>query len=166
MRRSPPRRGRVEPIGPLVADTLQRLGRAKELLEPRTIVAWADVAGPRVAARTRAEGLKAGVLTVRVDGAAWLHELTYLRADLQARLNAHLGDAVVKEIRLLPGSVPRPKPVPGPAPREEEPPPLDPTQVARIRDDAARIADPVLREAIVALRMKVSRRPPGRPRRG
>jgi hypothetical protein len=165
MRRAPARRGRVEPIGPIVADALARLGRSPEFLEARAIVAWAGVAGPRVAAHTRAEGLKGGVLTVRVDAAAWLHELTYLKADLQARLNADLGAAVVKEIRLLPGSVPRPPTSPAPAPPEEEPPPLDPAAAARIRQEAARIVDPALREAIVALRLKVARRPPRRPRR-
>jgi hypothetical protein len=159
MRRKPPRRGRVEPIGPLVADTLARLGRAPELLEPRAIVAWSDVAGPRVAARTRAEGLKSGVLTVRVDGAAWLNELTYLRADLLARLHDHLGGGVVRELRFLPGTVPRAPPRPAPAAPEAEPPPLDPMVVAKIHAEAANIADRALREAIVALRLKVTRQP-------
>ncbi|MBI5478691.1 MAG: DUF721 domain-containing protein [Deltaproteobacteria bacterium] len=165
MRRTPPRRSRVEPIGPLVADTLRRLGRAQELLEPRAIVAWADVAGPRVAARTRAERLKDGVLTVRVDGAAWLNELTYLKADLLARLNEHLGGGVVRDIRFLPGTVPQAPARPAPAAPEEEPPPLDPMVAARIRAEAEAIADPALREAIVALRLKVARRPPGRRER-
>ena len=165
MRRSPPRRSRVEPIGPLVAETVNRLGRAQELLEPRAIVAWSDVAGPRVAARTRAEAFRNGAFTVRVDGAAWLNELTYLRADLLARLNQHLGGGVVREIRFLPGTVLPAPPRPAPAPPEPEPPPLDPMEAARIRAEAASIADPALRDAIVALRLKDTQRLPRDPRR-
>jgi hypothetical protein len=163
MRRGPPRRSRVEPIGPLVAETINRLGRAQELLEPRAIVAWADVAGPRVAARTRAEALRNGVLTVRVDGAAWLHELTYLKADLLARLNEHLGGGAARDIRFLPGTMPPAPARPAPAPRDEDLPPVDPAVATRIRQETAAIEDPALREAVLTLRLKLARRPALRP---
>ena len=141
-----------------MADTINRLGRAQELLEPRAIVAWTDVAGPRVAARTRAEAFRNGALTVRVDGAAWLHELVYLKADLLARMNERLGGGVVRDIRFLPGTVPPAPARPAPAPPEPEPPPLDPAVAARIRKETAAINDPVLRDAVLALRLKLARR--------
>jgi hypothetical protein len=146
-----------------VADTINRLVRAPELLEARAIVAWGDVAGPRVAARTRGEALRNGVFTVRVDGAAWLHELTYLKADLLARLNGHLGGRPVRELRFRPGSVPPPPAREAPKP-EPELPPLDPAVAARIRAETAAIADPALREAVLALRLKLARRLPRDPR--
>jgi hypothetical protein len=146
-----------------VAETVNRLGRVQELLEPRAIVAWSDVAGSRVAARTRAESLKGGTLVVRVDGAAWLHELTYLKPDLLARLNQRLGGGVVREIRFLPGTVP-PAPARAAAPaREEAPPPLDPAVEKRIREETGSINDPALRDAVLALRLKIARRPRGGP---
>jgi len=146
----------VERLAAIAPQTLERLGRAPEVREGRAFLLWPEIVGPRVAARTEPERLRGGVLTVRVDGAAWLSELTYLKADLRGRLNARLGEDVVREIRLVPGTVsPRVAAPPAAPPRET---PLDPVEVAAAEAAAAVIPDPELRAAVLELRLQALRR--------
>ncbi|TLM65779.1 MAG: DUF721 domain-containing protein, partial [Actinobacteria bacterium] len=57
-------------------DTLvRRLDRSGRLREARAADVWAEAAGPRVAAHTRARGIREGVLLVDVDSNAWAAEL-------------------------------------------------------------------------------------------
>lgn len=64
----------------------------------RAVEAWALVAGPSICARTESVRLSGAVLTVRLSSAAWRHTLHHQRAAWCARLNEHLGEAVVHEI--------------------------------------------------------------------
>ncbi|HEY3353052.1 MAG TPA: DUF721 domain-containing protein [Polyangia bacterium] len=150
----------------MATQTLAQLGRGPEYLEQRALLCWPDVVGPRVAARAQAHRLQRGVLTVRVDGAAWLSELTYLKADIRDRMNDRLGGHPIVELRLVPGTItPRAaepeRLVPAPAQRE----PL-PAEIAEAEAAAAHIPDPELRAAVVACRLSAYRRqPPPAPRR-
>jgi hypothetical protein len=146
----------VERFAAVAPLTLERLGRAPEVREQRALLAWPEMVGPRVAARTEPQRLRGGLLTVSVDGAAWLSELTYLKADLRGRLNARLGEEAVRDIRLVPGTVsPRAAATLTIAPPET---PLDPADVAAAEAAAAVIADPELRAAVLELRLHALRR--------
>jgi len=85
---------------------LEQLLMRLRLQEPmegwKAVDLWAEVAGERVASRTRAVGFRDGTLYVRVESAAWMNELTYLRLQFLRELNKRIGDDLVKEIRLQP----------------------------------------------------------------
>ena len=74
-------------------------------LLPRVQSAWAEVAGPVVAGETQPLSERDGAVTVACASAAWAQELELLRGDLEARLNARLGDArsahPVRELRFV-----------------------------------------------------------------
>ncbi len=65
--------------------------------------AFDSAAGPRVAARARAERLRGSTLYVRVASAAWSHELHALKAELLQKLNTTTGGEGIDEIRFTVG---------------------------------------------------------------
>ena len=63
-----------------------------------------------------------GRLYLHVDDNQWLHELSYMRHDLLAKLRRACPTAGIKELRLRVGEVelvPPPEPVPEPPPETE-----------------------------------------------
>jgi hypothetical protein len=160
-RRGPRWRSKVERFGVIAPTTLVQLGRAREFLEQRAILCWQEAVGPRVAARAQPHRLQQGVLTVHVDGAAWLSELTWLKGEIRDRLNEHLGPRTITDLRLVPGPVtPPPPPAPArvvPEVRRRTP---APDEVAAAEAAAAQISDPELRQAVLALRLEALARQP------
>lgn len=87
--------------GDLVRSVLARYGVAGALREHRLVTDWDRIVGARVAARAWPDGLRHGVLYVRVTNSAWLHELGFLREALVREANKVAGDPpLVKEVRL------------------------------------------------------------------
>jgi predicted nucleic acid-binding Zn ribbon protein len=68
----------------------------------RAVADWPALAGERIAKRTRAVGFRDGVMTIEVEGSAWMHELGFLRRELVRRANRHLGVSVVRDVRFVP----------------------------------------------------------------
>jgi hypothetical protein len=105
-------RRRVQPepesTADLMAGLLSRLGGSGRALEYRIFSAYAEVAGDVLRTRTLPDGFRDGTLFIRVASAALGHELTLLREDLLARMNAVLGDTVVLSLRTRVGAVPPP----------------------------------------------------------
>lgn len=103
-------RRRVQPepesTADLMAGLLSRLGGSGRGLEYRVFSAYAEAAGDVLRTRTVPDSFRDGTLFIRVGSAALGHELTLLREDLLARLNALLGDSVVRSIRTRVGTIP------------------------------------------------------------
>ena len=92
----------LEPIGGSLHDLLEKMGLEASLRGWRALGHWAEVVGPRAAARSRAVAFEAGVLVVEVEGAVWMSQLGYLKRDIVSGLNDRLGGRVVTEIRFVP----------------------------------------------------------------
>jgi predicted nucleic acid-binding Zn ribbon protein len=85
----------------LVHDVLRRYGLGQAVREHRLVTSWDEIVGARIATRSWPDGLKHGVLHVRVANSAWLHELSFLREAMMGRANELLGPPLlVKEVRL------------------------------------------------------------------
>lgn len=142
-------RGQPDALGRVIERSLGRRRLASVLVEATLWSRWEDAVGPQVAARARPDGLRDGVLTLRVASAPWMAELSFLKPALLARINGVLGSPagapLVTDLRLSPGPLPR---LPdGPPPRRPLPP-LSAEQ-GRLVDEVTRdVADPALREAI------------------
>jgi predicted nucleic acid-binding Zn ribbon protein len=65
--------------------------------------AWADAAGPAVASRAHPRSVRGGVVTVTCREAVWAQELELLGPHIVERLNATLGDEVVRQLRCVTG---------------------------------------------------------------
>jgi predicted nucleic acid-binding Zn ribbon protein len=86
----------VDPTQTLVPRLLRDLGLEAGVAGWRAVEAWPEVAGPRIAQRTRAAGFRDGVLHVEVEGSAWAYELEFLKrrllGELQQRIGRHVRD--------------------------------------------------------------------------
>lgn len=79
--------------------TLQGLGVQEKILEQQVIGKWKQTVGPQIAASSRAESVREGVLFVCCKSSMWSNELTLHKTDIMAKLNAAVGKKIVKDIR-------------------------------------------------------------------
>jgi predicted nucleic acid-binding Zn ribbon protein len=144
-----------------VATALQVHGLSDEIRANRLITEWTELVGPKIAQRTRPEGVTDRVLWIEVATSAWLHELNLLRPQLVNGLLTRLGEPrLFDEVRFkLAGRSRRPptlaptgRPRPAPPPR---PPVFPATGAAReqITREVATIDDDELRELIARVRI-------------
>lgn len=92
------KRRNPQPVGDLLGDVLTEMGLNKKLIQWKAVDIWPEIVGEQIARVTVAERIEHGKLIVRVATAVWRNELLFLKRDIIAKLNAALGDNVVKEI--------------------------------------------------------------------
>jgi len=112
---------------------------------------WARAAGTKVAAHTRAAKLVRTRLVVEVEDATWQRQLHSLRGWILRNLQRFLGEGVVEELEFR--VMPRRR---EPQRAQEAAPALISQDATGIYDDAAGIADPVLRRIYRANRKKAT----------
>ena len=95
-----PRMARAAKAGDLLDSLLQGWGLNERLQQYRAVLIWDEVVGAQIAARTRPERIRDGVLEVCVDQPVWMQQLQLLKPQLLAKLNAQLGDAPLRDIFL------------------------------------------------------------------
>lgn len=71
---------------------------------------WAEIVGPRIAARAAPVRLRGGELTLSAPDAVWRQELTLLGPEVAEKVNQKIGKEVVRRIRLVSGEVRSPEP--------------------------------------------------------
>ncbi len=159
-RRSPARSFEQRSARDAINSALTFRGISDAVRGERLITEWTELVGPKIAARTRPDGIYERVLTIEVASSAWLHELNLLRAQILAGLVERLGvprlfdDLKFRIVgrgreRAVAG---RPPPRATPAAR---PAPVAATGAAReqIVRDVERVDDAELRELIARVRI-------------
>lgn len=130
----------------------------------RLIVEWTELVGPRIAARTRPDGITPGnqgerVLVIDVASSAWLHELNLLRAQILAGLLERVGEPrLFDDLKFRIAGRTNRAPVasrPRPPATRTAPEPVPATGLARERivRETESIADDELRELIRRVRI-------------
>jgi len=89
----------MDRIGGPLKNLLDRLRLTGPMKGWEAVELWPKVVGERIAARTRARAFRDGTLTVEVESAAWMNEMTYLKRRLIQDLNQRLGAETVQDIR-------------------------------------------------------------------
>ena len=159
-RRRLPRKGALHTASEAVAAALEHHGITDDVRANRVLTEWTELVGPRIAQRTRPDGVTDRMLWVEVATSAWLHELNLLRPQLLACLRERLGEpALFDDLRFrLTGSSRRPRvalrapqrPLPPPRPA---PPPATGAARERIVREASAVDDDELRELIARVRI-------------
>ena len=159
------RRNEVSPAREVIGDLLQGYHIAGEIRRHRVVVEWPALVGARIAARTRPSPVQEdGVLWVRVSNSSWMHQLSFLRNDLLARINKQLGDPpLVTDLRLHIGRRPQREGegLPPSAPRRRMParlalpPPATGERLAAIESETACIEDEDLRAIVAEARKRL-----------
>lgn len=90
----------MEVVSGVVARVLRGLGLEGALLGWRAVQEWPEIAGPRLARRTRAVDFRDGTLVIEVEGSAWMQEVGYLKRELIRKIDARLGAGVVRDVRV------------------------------------------------------------------
>lgn|GEM_PF-1410478 len=156
--------------GDFTRQVLDKYHVSSDVHAHQLITDWPAIVGQRVAARTTpmnpGAALADGVLSVRVINSAWLHELSFIKDQLRARINEFIGSKTnpqpIREIRFVHGRAPKgrkdelsqaraqqyrkplqPRSLPAPARGE---------RLEQIRRETAVVDDPELRVAIAEAR--------------
>lgn len=90
--------------GDALIGALSGLGLTDQARRLLILSVWAKAVGPDIAARTDPESFSRGVLVVRAQSAAWQNELTFLKAEITAKLNQVLGASLIKDIKIIAGA--------------------------------------------------------------
>jgi len=86
-------------VAGLIGPALKELGILRQAREAQLQQLWPALVGDRLARECWPEDLRHGTLTVSTTSAALSHQLRIERETLRRRLNAALGDDVVREVR-------------------------------------------------------------------
>jgi len=100
-----PRMSRPAAVTDLLATVFQGTPAAQRLKEGAIWQVWQTAVGPQIAARARPAAIRNGVLTVVVESAPWLQQLNFLKSEILSKLNAALGEQLVKDIFLKAGTI-------------------------------------------------------------
>jgi len=92
----------MKPLAAILPDVLRDLRLDEAAAGWRAVAEWPALAGERIAKRTRAVAYRDGVMTIEVEGSAWMHELGFLRRELVRRANQRAGANVVRDVRFVP----------------------------------------------------------------
>ncbi len=136
----------LEPLGSELRRELGRLGPAGAIGE--VVEAWPEAVGQAIAANAwPARIARDGTLHVATSSSAWAFELTHLAATVRDRLAERLGPAAPTVLRFAPGHLPEPgvEAVETSARTVQTP---SGAAEAAAQEVAAKIEDPVLREAV------------------
>jgi predicted nucleic acid-binding Zn ribbon protein len=82
----------VLPASDAIAAALSLRGITEEVRAGRLLTEWSELVGPKIAQRTRPDGVTDRILWVEVATSAWLHELNLLRPQLVKSLLERLGE--------------------------------------------------------------------------
>jgi predicted nucleic acid-binding Zn ribbon protein len=98
------RNGMNDEEPPPVVDALDAIRREFRMGAPSEIDAlvanWAELVGAALAAHSRPQTVRGGVLVVLADAAAWAGQLRYLDQVLVERIAAELPQVTVREVRV------------------------------------------------------------------
>ena len=92
----------TKPLAAILPALLKELRLDEAAAGWRAVADWPALAGERIAKRTRAVGFRDGVMTIEVEGSAWMHELGFLKRELVRRANQQVGANVVRDVRFVP----------------------------------------------------------------
>jgi predicted nucleic acid-binding Zn ribbon protein len=150
----------AEHAGDAIAQVLRRNGIAEEVRAERLVTEWTELVGPKIAQRTRPDGVGDRILWIEVATSAWLQELNLLKPQLLANLVERLGEPRLFDdlkFRLAgrrnrhPITLPRTRKPPAP-PKPLPPPATGAAREAIVRE-VATVDDVELRELIARVRI-------------
>ena len=145
--------GRISSVRALVESLFNQRGLDEKRREYQAWLVWEEVVGPQVAARAKPVRIRDGVLEVRVDHPVWMQQLQLLKPKILAKLNAQLGENVIRDLFLRRGAQKT---------DTETPPPAEPgidwkacqlseEEVKQVKETVTSISDPQIRQSLEEL---------------
>ncbi len=94
-------------IASVLSGIARRHGMESKLLEHKLLRNWPDIAGEPIASHTRPDQIKFKKLYLVVENSVWLQHLTFLKPELIAKINEAAGSAMIMDVVLRVGQIPR-----------------------------------------------------------
>lgn len=85
-------------VGTLMEGVLKDLGIADRVRDAQALLAWEEIAGPRLAERASAIRVHRGKLELAVPSGVWRTHLSFSKQQLLQRLNTLLGRTVIRDL--------------------------------------------------------------------
>jgi predicted nucleic acid-binding Zn ribbon protein len=140
---------RPAPVADLLSALLRGTPAEVRLKEGRIWLIWETAVGSRIASHATPAAFREGVLTLRVDSAPWMQQLTYLKRDLIAKVNQELGEELVKDLFMKGGKVTPTAPVEKAAPPKRRE--LSKAELSWVSEQSESVTDPELRAVFDSL---------------
>lgn len=154
------KKSQAEPITEAIHSALNASGMKDQARRFRIIQIYDQAVGKIIAKRSHPIAFSRGVLTVKSQSTAWQNELTFLKADMMARLNEALDAEVIQDIRVVAGNKyqdPDP-PVPAETPGEWCYTQDHPDDIVEIESVVASVEDEDVRESLRKVMLIAARR--------
>lgn len=91
--------GSIESLGSVIDKLLQSGIRQEDAPLLKVWELWERAVGQIIAENAQPAAFKGKILLVHVNSSPWLHQLSFLKKDLLARINRELGQDLVDEIK-------------------------------------------------------------------
>ena len=85
-------------LGNAIASVLDRLGIGKKLKRYEILDLWPQIVGDQIAQVTKVDHIEGEKLFITVSRSTWRNELMFLKKDLIEKVNASLGQEIIKDI--------------------------------------------------------------------
>lgn len=95
----------MDKINNILPGVLKKAGLQKKYLEYLVIYNWQKIVGPDIRKHTQPKDIIRGVLVIIVDNPAWCHNLMMMKLNLIKEINDYFGETIIKDIKLLNGSI-------------------------------------------------------------
>lgn len=144
------RNEKLEPLAPLLTQTLERQGLGRVMLLSRLQQHWPEIVGPQLAKVAQPDGVRSRVLFISVVDAVWLQQLKFYQSQVLQNMRRALGDIPIHRLHCTlaaPARVARPSEAKAPA-AGLDPLPLTAEEERRVITGTDSIADSELRELV------------------
>jgi predicted nucleic acid-binding Zn ribbon protein len=95
------RKPQSKTLGEALDGLVRELGLQGKLREYDAVLRWEEAVGPHIAKVATANKIQHGILTVQVSNSTWRYELTMRKQEMIGKLNALIGEGVVKDVRFV-----------------------------------------------------------------
>ena len=143
---------RPETVSALLTAVFAGTPAEKRLREGRIWLVWSKAVGSRIALHAEPASFRDGTLTLTVDSAPWMQQLTFLKKEIIAKVNSRLGEELVREIYMKIGVIST-SPPPAPAKKRARTA-LPAEKQSWIAEQTGALTDPELRAAFESLLKK------------
>jgi predicted nucleic acid-binding Zn ribbon protein len=92
-----------EALGSVLGDLVSQKGWASRLESAKIFGQWHAICGEDLAAHCEPVRLAGGILVLRVESQIWATQLRYCIPDIRANIEAHLGIANIRDVRIVIG---------------------------------------------------------------
>ncbi|PON18802.1 hypothetical protein C2W62_06020 [Candidatus Entotheonella serta] len=88
----------LEPLAPLLTQTLERRGLGRVVLLSRLQQHWPEIVGPQLAKVAQPDGVRSRVLFISVADAVWLQQLKFYQSRVLQNIRRVLGDMPIHRL--------------------------------------------------------------------